>query len=45
MRNYGMSNAQLNSLLEAIAQLIESSTGDKEAADIVRRFKTPTMMK
>lgn len=29
----------INDLLEAIAQLIESKTSDKEAAEIVRSFK------
>ncbi len=35
-----MTNAILNQFLEAIAQVIENKTGDKEAADIVRSFKT-----
>ena len=34
-----MTNAIVNQLLEAIAQLIEQKTGDKAAAEIVRSFK------
>ena len=36
----GMTNAQYNATLETIAKLIESVTGDKEAAQIVRDAKT-----
>lgn len=36
----GMTNAQLNTFLETLAKLIESSaTNPKEAADIVREAK------
>lgn len=40
MKGNQMTNAQFNQFLEALAQVIESKTGDKEAADIVREFKT-----
>lgn len=42
MRNYQMTKTDaetINNLLEAIAQLIEEKTSDKEAANIVRQFK------
>ena len=35
-----VTNAQYNASLETIAKLIESETGDKKAADIVRSAKT-----
>lgn len=35
-----MTNAQLNTLLEQIAKLIEAKTGNTEAAEIVREAKT-----
>ena len=35
-----VTNAQYNASLETIAKLIESETGDKKAADIVRGAKT-----
>lgn len=41
MENEGMSNDQLNSLLETIAKLIESKAQTtEEAAQIVREAKT-----
>ncbi len=38
--NQYVTNAQYNESLEKIAKLIESETGDKKAADIVRSAKT-----
>lgn len=42
MEDHSMTNWLVNQLLEAIAQLIELRTQDKEAADIVRSFKQKT---
>lgn len=36
----GMTNAQLDALLETIAKRIEAETQDKKAAEIVRQSKT-----
>lgn len=39
-KNDRMSNKQVNSLIEAIALIVELQTGNKEVADLIRTLKT-----